>query len=465
MEEKLNNALEQNDLQELRIEKLLQIINSSLPAQSLREELSDYHANDIAEALSLITKNQRLRLYTVLSDEEISDIFTYLENPADFIDELSNERLAEIITEMPSGDAVDFLEELDEDKQIELIELLDEETAQEVELITAYDDDLIGSLMTNDFVYIKNTFSVKQAMNSIIAQAEECENITTVYVTDENEVYQGAIALKDLFIARADAPLESVIVTSYPSFNANLKINDILERLKEYSEESLPIVDNDNRLIGVLMANTVVEVVEEEMEEDYAKLAGFTTATEEDNGILKNLALRLPWLIILLGLGMLVSSLISTFDHIIALLPLLAFFQPMILGMSGNAGTQALGVTVRNISQNSTDGIKSIWRETAVSFINGILLGAISFVLLGLYITFFKEMPTHKAFAFSACIATALLVSMSVSGFCGSAIPLLFKKIGVDPATASGPLITTASDLISALTYYGIISLIINFFI
>lgn len=451
--------------QEIRKNELLQIVNADKPAEFLRESLSDYHANDIAQILPLITNAVRLRLYAILSNEELSDIFSYVDNPAEFTGEMSDEKVADIIEEMASDDASDLLEELDEETQKDILELLDEETTRDLEIINAYDEDCLGSLITNDFVSIEKDFTVKQAMNSLIAQAENCENITTIYVTDKSGVYVGAIELKDLFIARATNPLEDIIATSYPCFNANLKIAEIIEQLKDYSEESLPVVDNDNKLIGVITGSNIVEASESEMQEDYAKLAGFTTATEERPSTLKNLALRLPWLIILLGLGMLVSSLISTFDHVIALLPLLAFFQPMILGMSGNAGTQALGVTVRSLSQGEKTTAKALLYETAISFINGLLLAVISFVLLGFYITFFKNMPIDRAFTLSACIGFALILSMTFSGACGCFIPMLFKKMGVDPATASGPLITTASDLVSASVYYGVISLIINFFI
>lgn len=466
MDEELKNLIDE-DPQSTRLNKLIEIINAGYHADLLRESLSDFHANDVAQILPEISKAQRLRLYTVLGSEELSDIISYLEDPAIFIEEISNEKLADIIEEMASDDAVDLLEELDEQTQQELLELVDEKTQHDVELITAYDEDQIGSLMTNDFVTVKNTFSVKQAMNSLVSQAEWCENITNIYVTDEKGRYCGAIALKDLFIARADIPLENIIATSYPSFNANLKTADVIDLLKQYSEESLPIVDNDNRLIGVLTGIDVVEAVQDELHEDYSKLAGLTESPEEKSGVIKNLALRLPWLIALLFLSLLVSALIGTFDWVIATLPLLAFFQPMILGMSGNSGTQALGVTIRNLSQSTPrKQIRQMFlRETLIAFTNGLTLAIISFIILGLYVFLFKNMPVDRAFTLSACIALALVVSMTVSGFCGCAVPVLFKKIGIDPAAASGPLITTASDLVSATVYYGVIALIINFFI
>ena len=455
------------DPQKQREYQLTEIINANYHAEKLREMLSDYHAKDIADILPNLEKAQRLRLYTILSNEELSDIFTYLENPADFTNELSNQKVADIIEEMASDDAVDILEDLDEEKQKEVIELLDEEIARDVELISAYEEDELGSIITNDFVSIKNNFTVKEAMKSVIAQAENCNNITTIYVTDDNGIYCGAIQLKDLFIARADTLLEDIIATSYPCFNANLKIADVLESLQEYSEDSLPVVDGDNRLIGALTDAMLVETTENELKEDYSKLAGISTYTEEKNSLLISLKTRLPWLLILLCLSLGVSAVIGVFDHVVAMLPLLAFFQPMILGMSGNTGTQALGVTIRNLPEaTQSKKIRQMFaKEVSLAFINGVFLAVISFLLLGVYVYLFKSMPIDRAFALSACIAVALICSMTVSGFCGCAVPVLFKKLGIDPAAASGPLITTASDLVSAITYYGIVSLIIGYFL
>lgn len=458
---------EELDFKNIGAYKLLKLLKDNLLDEVLKEKLSQFHANDVAQILCQIDKNQRLKLYSILSNEQLSEVFSYLENPTPFVEEISNEKVADIIEEMDSGDAVDILDELDKDKQEQIFNLLNDEVQHDLEIINAFEEDALGSLITNDFVVIKNTFTVKEAMNSLVKQAESVTNITTIFVTDEAGVYQGAILLKDLFIARATTPLENVIISSYPCFNANLKIGEVIDVLKEYSEPSLPIVDGDNKLIGALLQSTIVETAQSEMEEDYSKLAGLTTAMQERKGVLKHLALRLPWLIVLLGFSMLVSALISTFDFLIALIPLLAFFQPLILGMSGNTGTQALGVTLRSLSQNlpKKSKLKTLLNETLIAFVNGLILAVISFVILGLYVYFFKQMPLDKSFALSGCIGVALTLSMTVSGFCGCAVPMLFKKLKIDPASASGPLITTASDLVSALTYYGIVALSLIAFI
>ena len=317
--------------------------------------------------------------------------------------------------------------------------------------------------MTTDFVCFNKSLTVKQAMNELIKQAGDTENISTIYVTEENGTFYGAIKLRDLFIARSTTPLDDIILTSFPYFYANSEISESLPKIKEYDEESLPVLDADNRLIGALTSSDVLEAVEEEIQEDYAKLAGLTQEEDLQENLFKSVFKRLPWLIALLGLSFLVSALIGTFDAVIALLPLIVFFQPMILGMSGNSGTQSLGVTVRSLSDGETGktALSRIFKEVRICFINGFLLAIISLILLTAYIVLFKAVNFTTAITTSACISISLLVSMTVSGLCGSAIPMLFKKIGIDPATASGPFITTLNDLISALTYYGLATLLL----
>ena len=438
-------------------DELLEKIRTVKNSVKLKEELEKYHANDIANALPLLTETERKRLYSVLGDEVVSEIFAYLDDPDEYINELSAEKAADIVENMDADDAVDLLDELDEDKKREIIELMEEDSAEDVKLISQYDDDEIGSEMTTNYIDIKSDFSVKQAMDSLVKQAAENDNISTVYVTDEKGVYCGAIELRDLFIARSTTPLSDVIASSYPYLYAHEKISDCLERIKSYAEDSLPVLDSDNRLIGALTSANVVDVVDDEMSEDYAKLAGLSGDEEEDDGVLKSLVKRLPWIFALLVMSLGVSAVIGLFENVIATLPLIVFFQSLVLDMGGNSGTQSLAVTLQEISdERKIKPAKIIFRETRVAFLGSLVLAVLAFVLLGVYMLVFKAQPPANAFATSACISGALIAAMTVSGCCGAAIPLLFKKLKVDPAVASGPLITTINDFISAIAFYGI---------
>ena len=452
------------DPREKITEELLELLKSDLPAEALREKLDDYHENDVAQVIPLLSADERKQLYLKLDDDYLSEIFSYLDDPEPYIEEMTADKAADIIESMAADDAVDVLDELEEDKKNEIIGLMDEDSANDVKLITGYDDDCIGSRMTTDYVSIKNDYNIKTAMKSLVEQAAENDNISTIYVTDENNVFYGAVSLNKLFIARSDTPLDDIVTTSFPYLYADDKIVDALPRIKEYEEESLPVLDADNRLIGVLTSADVVEAVDDEISEDYAKLAGLSEEDDLSERVFGSVKKRLPWLAALLVLSFIVSSVLKVFDGVMAALPILVFFQTMVLDMSGNASTQSLGVTIRRLTDpdiTAADKRRAFFSELSISFFDALILATIAFGLTTAYMLIFKHQPVGQAMPVAACIAAAMAISMTVSGILGTAIPMFFKKTGIDPAAASGPLITTMNDLLSAVTYYGLAALLL----
>lgn len=452
------------DPREKITEELLELLKSDLPAETLREKLDDYHENDVAQVIPLLTEEERKQLYLKLDDDYLSEIFSYLDDPEPYIEEMTADKAADIIESMAADDAVDVLDELEEDKKNEIIGLMDEDSANDVKLITGYDDDCIGSRMTTDYVSIKNDYNIKTAMKSLVEQAAENDNISTIYVTDENNVFYGAVSLNKLFIARSDTPLDDIVTTSFPYLYADDKIVDALPRIKEYEEESLPVLDADNRLIGVLTSADVVEAVDDEISEDYAKLAGLSEEDDLSERVFGSVKKRLPWLAALLVLSFIVSSVLKVFDGVMAALPILVFFQTMVLDMSGNASTQSLGVTIRRLTDpdiTAADKRRAFFSELSISFFDALILATLAFGLTTAYMLIFKHQPVGQAMPVAACIAAAMAISMTVSGILGTAIPMFFKKTGIDPAAASGPLITTMNDLLSAVTYYGLAALLL----
>lgn len=452
------------DPREKITEELLDLLKSDLTAETLREKLDDYHENDVAQVIPLLTEEERKQLYLKLDDDYLSEIFSYLDDPEPYIEEMTADKAADIIESMAADDAVDVLDELEEDKKNEIIGLMDEDSANDVKLITGYDDDCIGSRMTTDYVSIKNDYNIKTAMKSLVEQAAENDNISTIYVTDENNVFYGAVSLNKLFIARSDTPLDDIVTTSFPYLYADDKIVDALPRIKEYEEESLPVLDADNRLIGVLTSADVVEAVDDEISEDYAKLAGLSEEDDLSERVFGSVKKRLPWLAALLVLSFIVSSVLKVFDGVMAALPILVFFQTMVLDMSGNASTQSLGVTIRRLTDpdiTAADKRRAFFSELSISFFDALILATLAFGLTTAYMLIFKHQPVGQAMPVAACIAAAMAISMTVSGILGTAIPMFFKKTGIDPAAASGPLITTMNDLLSAVTYYGLAALLL----
>ncbi len=461
MEEK-NTTIE--DIAEDYVGELLEIIRSGIPEDELKEKLEDYHDNDIAGAIEQLTPEERRSLYRVLGMERAAEVFTYLEDVDEYIAELDIEKAAELISEMDADDAVDVLEEMDEDVQEEIISHMDKEDREDIELIQSYDDDEIGSHITTNYIVIKNDLTIRQAMRELVSQAGDNDNISTIYVVDKDEKFYGAIDLKDLIIARSDTKLEDLIATNYPYLTDHEKIADSIEDIKDYSEDSLPVIDSDDKIIGIITAQDIVEVVDDELGEDYAKLAGLTAEEDLEEKLGDSMKKRLPWLIVLLLLGMGVSSVVGIFETVVAIIPIVMSFQSLILDMAGNVGTQSLAVTIRVLMDENIKAKQKIFfvlKEMRVGLFNGLVLGVISFIFVGVYICFFKHNPIHYAFLISGCVGFSLMVAMVISSLVGTVVPMFFHKIGVDPAVASGPLITTVNDLVAVVTYYGLVWLLL----
>lgn len=441
------------------VEELLELIHGSLSETDLLERLSDYHEKDIADAFLQLSGGERQKLYSLLGTERLSEIFTYIEDADEYLKELDLAYAAKIISGMDSNDAVDVLEEMDDDDQKKMVDMLDDETERDVRLILSYDEDEIGSRMTNNYIVIRNTLTVKQAMSELVHQAGENDNIYTIYVVDGNDLFYGAIDLKDLIIAREHEELENLISTSYPYVTDHEKISDCIERIKDYAEDSIPILSENRHIMGIITAQDIVEVVDDEMSDDYAKLAGMTAEADLKETTAQSMKKRLPWLIILLFLGMIISSVVGAFETVVAVLPVVICFQSLILDMAGNVGTQSLAVTIRVLmDENLTPGQKLalVGKEVRVGLANGLFLGAMAFLFIGLYIGNFKNHSMGNAFLISACVSVALMLAIVISSMVGTLIPLFFHRIKMDPAVASGPLITTINDLVAVVAYYGL---------
>lgn len=224
---------EQRDL----VGELTDLLSGDLPDDELAQKLGDYHEADIAAVYPLITDEARKRLSRVLTPEVLSDVFSYIDNAEDYIENMDVAHAADIIEGMDADDAVDLLDELEEETRTEIIKLMDDEAVEDINLITSYDDDTVGSKMTTNFILVKRNMSIKQAMKTMVEQAADNDNVSTIYVENDACEYCGAIDLRDLIVAREGSSLDDIIVTSYPCVNAADKIQDTIDRLKDYGED------------------------------------------------------------------------------------------------------------------------------------------------------------------------------------------------------------------------------------
>lgn len=439
--------------------ELLALIRSSLSPKALKDQVSNYHASDLADSFPHLKKEDREKLYRILNLQELSDVFEHLDNVAVYYAELSMRKKVDVLTYMEADKAAALLHQLSRNERNALIDMLDADARKDIVLLESFDEDEIGSKMTTNFVTLLAGLSIKEAMASLVKQAAENDNISTLYIVDHDNTFCGAVDLKDLIIAREGSDLDDIVATSYPYVYARELIEDCIERLKDYSEDSIPVLDNDNKLLGVITAQDVIQVVEDELGDDYAKLAGLASEEELSEPIRQSVRKRLPWLVVLLGLGMLVSGVVGIFEGVVAQLTIVMCFQSLILDMAGNVGTQSLAVTIRVLMDEKLPRRQKwalIWKEARIGMVNGVILGVLSFTAVGAYLFLFKGDAPQFAFAVSGCIGIALVLAMVISSISGTVIPLFFKKIKVDPAVASGPLITTINDLVAVIAYYGL---------
>ena len=449
------------------VQEILDIIHSGLPQAELAEKLSDYHENDLADALADLTAEERRKLYAILGVEQVAEIFSYLDDAEPYLKELPPEEAAQVVSHMDSDDAVDALDDLEEEdkeKIVHQMDKVDKDAADDVKLLLSYDEDEIGSCMTTNYICIRKDMTIRQAMSELVKQAGENDNISTLYVVDENEHFYGAIDLKDLIVARADDSLEKLIARSYPYVTDHEKISDSIDRIVDYAERSLPVLNESGKLLGIITSADVVELVNDQMGDDYAKLGGLTSEEDLNEGVFQSVKKRLPWLVALLFLGMLVSSVVGAFESVVAVLPIVICFQSMVLDMAGNVGTQSLAVTIRAlVDENLTTSKKLhlLFKEMQVGLVNGALLAVMALGFLGVYIHFFKAYAWGQAFLLSGCVGISLIVAMVISSLVGTVIPMLFHKIHIDPAVASGPLITTINDLVAVVVYYGLAMIVL----
>ena len=446
-------------MQKNYVQEILSIIHSGLPKAELAEKLSDYHEKDLADALEALTPAERQSLYSILGVDTVAEIFTYLDDAEPYLKELPSHEAAKVISNMDSDDAVDALEDLDDTDKNEIVNKLDKDSVEDVKMLLSYDEDEIGSRMTTNYISIKNDMTIRQAMSELVKQAGENDNISTLYVVDENEHFYGAIDLKDLIIARAEESLESLIVRSYPYVTDREQISDCIDRIVDYAERSLPVLNDAGKLVGIITSSDVVELVDDEMGDDYAKLGGLTGEEDLHEPLKTSLKKRLPWLIILLFLGMGVSSVVGLFESVVSQVALIVCFQSLILDMAGNVGTQSLAVTIRVLMDEKLTARQKfdlVLKEMRVGFFSGLLLGLLALVFIGLYVWLLKGKTLFYALCISGCAGAALVLSMVLSSLVGTAVPMFFKKIHIDPAVASGPLITTVNDLVAVIAYYGL---------
>ena len=438
--------------------RIPQLLEENAPPAALASQLAAYHERDIAESLALLTREQCQRILGALPAETLANILEYAQEPEIYFSQLGIRQKTQVLSFLETATAAEILGSLPKDTRTALLELTRPDIREELRLVGSFPEEQIGSKMSTNFITIPHNATIKEAMSELVTQAAENDNISTLYVVDENRVFCGSIDLKDLITSRQGTPLSQITTNSYPYLYARTETEDCLAFLRSYSESSIPVLDDEGRILGVVTARDLIELLGEEWGEDYAKLGGLSSEEDLSESVLRSVRKRSPWLCALLALGLGVSAVVGLFEQVVAQLPIIMCFQSLVLDMAGNVGTQSLAVAIRVLMDPQIGGKQKwqlVFKETRVGLLGGILLGLLSFGAIGGYLCLKGNTPAF-AFAVSGCLGAAMVLAMVISSLAGTVIPLFFQKVGVDPAVASGPLITTVNDLVAVVAYYGL---------
>lgn len=448
-----------NEEHNLDSDQLLGFLNNQ-QFDEFREEFLALHPYDQAQFFEKVGPESREIIYQYLSPKEMAEIFQSIELDDDeyapFLKEMETMYAADMLSEMYADDAVDVLNELGKDQVASYLTIMDNESAQEIKDLLHYEEYTAGSIMTTEYVAIPENSTVRSAMTILRNAAPEAEIIYYLFVVNDDHQLTGVVSLRDLIIADEDSLIRSIRNERVVSVSVSEDQEEVARMIKDYDFLAVPVVDFENHLLGIITVDDILDVLEEEANDDYSKLAAVSEMDTFDKGPLIAAKKRLPWLIILLFLGMFTASLMGIFEETLDKVAILAVFIPLIAGMAGNSGTQALAVAVRGIATGDIaeqSKMKLLMREAGTGLITGIVCAVFS-----VGIVFFIQ---HDLLL-GLLVGTAIFGSIFVATLSGSFIPLLIHRMNIDPAVASGPFITTLNDIISILIYLGLASMFLT---
>lgn len=433
----------------------------------LFQKLEEYHPYDISRALLDIDESLLTVIFKALPNEFIAEIFEYLSmNEFKSIQaDISATKLAKIVTYMELDSAVDLIIGLKK-YGIEVLKHIPLYKQKQIQKMMAFSPDEIGAYMNDSYLIVNMHDSVKDAMKHTTKYAHETDYISIIYVV-ENQELKGYVRLKDLITARANQLINDIMESRFPHVLVNDDVETVAKVMQETKESSIPIIDESFRLQGIVTHDDLLEIIAMVEEEDYTRFAGLSDFDEDINAlsIKQSVKSRLPWLAILLVLSMVTSSILSIFDSKLSMSgPLLAarlaVFLPLILDMAGNTGTQSLAVTIRYLSKNEDIDRQiighMIQREFKTGLVQGLLIGTIVFGMILLTSYWSQSILTKIDYIYALVTSVSIIIALVVSTTLGGFIPLLLNRFKIDPAVASGPFITTVSDIITLTIYYAI---------
>ncbi|RFU64111.1 magnesium transporter [Peribacillus glennii] len=428
---------------------------------AFRTEFMELHPYDQAKVYSGLNADIRSKVYLYLSPEEMAGLFENIEIDEDeyqnLLGEMDPAYVAEMLSHMYADDAADVLNELDKNQAVSYLTIMDDEAAQDIKDLLRYEEYTAGSIMTTEFIAISAKQTVRSAMHILKKEAPQAETIYYIYVVDDERKLVGVISLRDLIIADDESMISDVMFDRVVAVSVSEDQEEVARTMKDYNFLAVPVVDFQERLIGIITVDDIMDVMDEEASDDYSKLAGVSDMDRVDKNPFAAARKRLPWLVILLFLGMMTASLIGRFEETLSQKAILAVFIPLIAGMAGNTGTQALAVAVRGIATGDLEE-ENKWKLLLREAGTGLITGATCGVLV-IFIVYFWQ---HDL-VLGLMVGVSIFATLIVATLAGSLVPLFMHKLKIDPAVASGPFITTINDIISILIYFGMATLFMSY--
>ncbi len=417
--------------------------------RALRLILNSQFPADLADLMRHRTEDEQHYLFELLAEGVAAGVLAELDTPTmlEVAEGMGDHQLSELVGEMAPDDAADVLGELPEGQSEKVLELMEDEDAEEVRELLAHEEDTGGGIMTSRLLIVREDMRVEEAIRYLREWAEE-EQILNIYVLDEGDALSGTLSLRSLLLAQPETLVRTIAERDPIAIGAHMDQEEIAHLFRDYDLLALPVVDGEGKLIGEVTIDDIVSVMEEEATEDMYVMAATSSEEREERSTLGVVRRRMPWLLICMLGTMVAGAMIHAFQERLADAAVLLLFVPAIMAMGGNTGIQTSTVTIRSLATGELRGtnvLKTIGREVRIALVMGALLGSAVLCIA----TAWTEMWT-----IGLCVGLAMCSAVVFSACMGALIPLVFRSMGIDPAVASGPLITTLNDGISLGIYF-----------
>lgn len=420
-------------------------------ASHLGKIVNKTHAADLSVVFRSLSLSEQRKLFGLISDVEQKGIlFSELDEDTfqDLIEDMKIEDIVRILESMPADDVADIIGRLPEEKSQTILDKMKRAESEEVEGLLRYEDDTAGGIMVPDFIALREDVTAREAIESLQTEHSDVEMAFYLYVVDEYGKLVGVSSLRQLVVVSPDTVLKEFMTTDVFSVQTDMDQEEVARLVARYDILAVPVVDGTNRLMGIVTVDDVIDILRKEATEDILKMAGAGEEFVETKTIFKSTRIRLPWLFASCMGGLFAFFIIGEYENSLSKITYLAAFIPVIMGMGGNIGTQSSTIVVRGLATGRIN-VRDIWPVVFKELSIGVILGLVYGLLIGSVAQFRYSME-----ALALSVALAVICSMSIAALVGSLVPMGFARINIDPAVATGPLVTTAIDIISVFFYF-----------